>query len=366
MRHKKNRLLFILKHREQTRDPSCWNYSDGGGHLSSGLYNSVRFIVDMLRSECVDAKLVHVVDNNQIDREVKQYNPTHVFIEAFWVVPEKFDVLMPLHKNVKWIVRNHSKSEFLASEGIAFGWGIEYLKRGIELTCNSLEEVNDWRKIAVGHRLDPCLVTYTPNYYPLEETGWWIFEGIEAAQKYRHSSYKTTGHIDIGCFGAIRPLKNHVNQAIAAIDFADDIKAKLRFHINASRIEGQAAPIYKNLCSIFEGAGPHKLVQHDWMDHDRFRHVLKKMEIVMQVTFSETFNIVAADALSVGTPVVGSNQLPWLPKESTVDPNNVEAISQTLRRTWKNLPWGVDVALQQKSLKRYSKTSKQIWLERFK
>lgn len=364
--NKKNRILFVLKHREQTNDPNCWNYSEGGGHLSSGLYNSVRFLVDMLNENCVDAKLVHVIDNNQIDREVTKYKPTHVIVEAFWVVPEKFDVLMKLHKNVKWIVRNHSKSEFLASEGIAFGWGIEYLKRGIELTCNSPEEVADWKKIAVGHRLNPNLVTYTPNYYPIEETGWFVFEAIEAANKYRHSSYKETGHIDIGCFGAIRPLKNHVNQAIAAIDFADDIKAKLRFHINCSRIEGQAAPIYKNLTSLFKGSNPHTLVEHTWLDHYEFRKLLRRMEIVSQVTFSETFNIVAADAVSVGTPVIGSDQLPWLDKDYTVNPNSVEKISQAYRRVWHNLPWGTDVAFQQKGLKQYSRNSRAIWLDRFK
>src|SRR6516165_3286534 len=102
--HHKPRILFILKHRGFGAY-GCWNYSDNGGHLSSGLYNSVRFVVDMLNDNDIEAKMVDVIDNNCIDREVTKFKPTHVIIEAFWVVPEKFDILRPLHPKVKWIVR---------------------------------------------------------------------------------------------------------------------------------------------------------------------------------------------------------------------------------------------------------------------
>jgi hypothetical protein len=356
---KKPRILFILKDR-QTGLPGEWNYcTEPGQRLSSGLYNSVRFIVDMLKDNDVEAKLVHVVDNNGIDKEVHQYKPTHVIIEAYWVVPEKFDVLMRLHPKVKWIVRDHSKTEFLASEGIAFGWTLEYMKRGIEISCNSLEAVADMRKLAVGCGFNPNLVTYSPNYYPL-------YESYNPAPKQEgHQVFTHSGWIDIGCFGAIRPLKNNVNQAIAAIDFANDIGGKMRFHINSTRVEGMASPILKNIREIFARTKIHQLVEHEWMDHHDFRHMLKRMEIVSQVTFSETFNIVAADAVSVGVPVVGSAQIPWLQNHSVADPNSVESISRRYRSVWKDTEWGYFPHQQYHSLLKYSQTSKDVWMARF-
>jgi hypothetical protein len=81
------RLLFILKKRGDF-------YGSGTG-LSSGLVNSAQFIVDMLMNHGVDAYLAVVEDNNSIDRWVSSVHPTHVIIEAFWVVPEKFYEQLP-------------------------------------------------------------------------------------------------------------------------------------------------------------------------------------------------------------------------------------------------------------------------------
>ena len=228
----KKRILFILKSRE-----SDWGYS---GSKESGLSNSVRFVVEMLNENGIEAKAVEVPDNNCIDREVTSYKPTHVIIEAFWVVPEKFDVLKPLHPNVKWIVRDHSDTPFAANEGILFGWTIDYLRRGVEVMCNSLRAITDMAILAISDGIDPCNVTYGPNVYPVPRL-------CDMQPHERRNDV-----VNIGCFGAIRPLKNHMTQAIAAIAFAKSIGAKLRFHINATRVEGGGNPILKNLRQVFE------------------------------------------------------------------------------------------------------------------
>lgn len=358
--HSRNRILFVLKHRDAGM-PGCWNYSDNGGHLSSGLYNSVRFVVDMLNCEGIEAKLVHVIDNNAIDREVTLFRPTHVVVEAYWVIPEKFEVLRKLHPKVKWLVRNHSKSEFLANEGIAFGWTLDYLKYGITVACNSKDATADMLNLARAAKV-PQNVVYLPNYYPLESDGPVFDWRRDVLNKF--AKFKT---VDIGCFGAIRPLKNHVNQALAAIDFAEDVGAKLRFHINSTRVEGNASPILNNLRGIFARLDKqHTLVEHSWMDHEDFLDMLPKMEIVSQVTFSETFNIVAADAVSKGVNVVGSPEIPWLPEDLQADPSSVESISRHMRKVWKEIPNGVYQAKARKELCGYSKQSKYVWVKTFK
>src|SRR6185312_14609414 len=271
----KNRLLFILKNRESGSYGS-WAYSPCGESLSSGLSNSVHFLVDMLNDNGIDAKVVTVKDNNDIDREVSKHKPTHVIIEAFWVVPEKFDVLKRLHPRVTWIARNHSKSEFLANEGIAFGWLMEYMKRGVKIACNSTDSFNDILILAKTLDIPRWwdAVMYLPNHYPLHrfnEWEQWFFDLTD---------YRTSARIDIGCFGAIRPLKNHMNQALAAICFADSIKGHLHFHVNGNRIEGSGEQILRNLRGLFDGLPHHHLVEHVWLGHAEFKKLVGRMDIV--------------------------------------------------------------------------------------
>jgi hypothetical protein len=50
----------------------------------------------------------------------------------------------------------------------------------------------------------------------------------------------------------------------------------------------------------------------------------------MQCSFSETFNIVAADATDAGVPVLGSKEIVWLTDCMKADPTNVEDITEKL------------------------------------
>jgi hypothetical protein len=79
----------------------------------------------------------------------------------------------------------------------------------------------------------------------------------------------------------------------------------------------------------------HKLVVHEWVNHKDFIKLVKTMDIGMQVSYSETFNIVAADFISQGVPVVISKELPW-GREGIADCSDVNNISNTLIETWFN------------------------------
>ena len=114
---KQSKILFILKIKQNYGATN--DYSIG---LSTGLYNSAQFMNEMLIDGGFDSQMVSVIDNNDIDREVTLHKPTHVIIEALWVVPSKFEVLCKLHPNVKWVIRLHSEIPFLANEGMAMDW----------------------------------------------------------------------------------------------------------------------------------------------------------------------------------------------------------------------------------------------------
>jgi len=204
----KCKFLFILKRRVETVEEQTVLYSYC---LSTGLLNSVRFIVNMLNDNDIEANYVEVVDNNDIDREVSKYKPTHVVIEAFWVVPEKFDLLKKLHPKVKWIIRNHSELPFLANDSSATGWALQYIqKKNVYVASNSNKSYEDILNMAtavVGKKAAEDKIVYMPNYY--------VMEPAEYIEK---PPMKDT--INVGCFGAIRPFKNHITQVSAAIKFA--------------------------------------------------------------------------------------------------------------------------------------------------
>jgi hypothetical protein len=348
----KNRILFILKINENY---GVEHHSHIG--LSTGLYNSCRFMTDMLEEDNIDSKMVVVNDNNDIDREVNNYNPSHVIIEALWVVPSKFNVLVKLHPNAKWIIRLHSEIPFLANEGMAMKWLGDYSEHeNVIIGCNSpqttkdikfyLSHRNGWNKKSTNQK-----VIYLPNFYP---------------QKFKCKKLdKSKTTIDIACFGAIRPLKNHLIQAIAAIQFADKINKKLNFHINL-RIQQKGEPIYNNLIGLFkhlEHKG-HNLIVHKWSTREEFLNLCSTMDLGMQVSLNETFNIVAADIISQGVPLVPSKEIPWASQHFVSHQTNTSEIFETLYRTYKYSR--INVCLNQILLKLYTNKSRKVWIKYFK
>jgi len=350
---RKTKILFVLKRRA---DYNAELHS--AKTLSTGLYNSVNFMNKMLIRENIESKLVVVADNNEIDKHVTTYNPTHVIIEALWVVPTKFDILQKLHPTVTWIIRLHSDTPFIAGEGIAMDWIGEYSGfRNVIIACNSpkiLEEVrtyvrirNDWTLSNTHNR-----VIYLPNYYP-------------TTYKKKKFNYDKD-HIDIACFGAIRPLKNHLLQALAALQFADSQDKKLKFHINGGRIEMKGDAVLNNLKSLFEQLADngHQLIFHEWAPRDEFLKICAQMDIGLQVSLSETFNIVSADLISQGVPIVGSVEIPWLVKYSQADPVKADDIALKLQAAYEHPR--INVWMNQRGLTQYTDKTKHIWVKYFK
>ena len=54
------------------------------------------------------------------------------------------------------------------------------------------------------------------------------------------------------------------------------------------------------------------MVEHKWYSHYEFKDLISRMDLGLQVSFNETFNIVAADMVSEGIPVIGSDEIAWL------------------------------------------------------
>lgn len=330
------KVLFVLKN-----EP---DYSYGyGGKKSSGLYNSALFVSNMLNASGVVSQVSIVADNNDIDHEVFVFKPTHVIIEALWVVPSKFAILRKLHPNVIWIVRIHSEIPFLALDGIAVDWIKQYVQLpNVFVATNSLRTKSDLEIVAGAD------IVYLPNYYPL---------GFLAPKKTNIQK-----SINIGCFGAVRPFKNQLTQAIAAYGYAERNKLALTFHINSSRIEQNGDNVLKNVRALFAGS-PYSLVEHTWFDHAAFLTALQALDLVMTVSFTETFSIVTADAVSQGIPIVTSPEVNWTNEAIQADPTSIVDIQAKIAKALKPMFFKNIAASNQKRLAAYSNNSKDIWLD---
>ena len=339
--------------------------------ISFGLVNSAKFIANQFdkanenkkgydnnhhgapafaSSRCdVECKVVMVVDANGIDKEIALYKPTHVVIHALWVTPHKLEELVKKWNKVYWIIRVHSKIPFLANEGIAFNWLCKY-KEIMRVYSNLIvsgnnEPFNDDLEETMGLN-----TVYLPNIYCPD-----IYDD-EAPIK---SIWKREDVIDIGCFGALRPMKNHMNQAVAAVKFAKKIGKIVNFHVNADRIEQNGEQVIKNLRSYFGCIPDHQLVEHAWMSHKDFIGLVKQMDMGMQVSFSESFNIVSADFVWNDIPMVMGKDIDWSPAIFAADPNSTDDMVCKMKWAWYGR-WGLQ-RLSKNALERYNEDAFRIW-----
>ena len=348
-----SKVLFLLK-RKENFDPGV----DTHIGITTGLYNSATFMKDMLNNQNIPAELEICIDNNCIDRLVTKHRPKFAIIEALWVVPSKFAILQKLHPTVTWIIRIHSEMPFMAGEGSAMDWIGDYSNcKNVVIACNAprmLGEIrrylchkNDWTPDETNSK-----VIYLPNYYPKD---------------FISKSYEPINDtIKIGCFGAIRPLKNHLLQAHAALEFAKHVNKKLEFHINSNRLEMKGDSVLNNLHGLFQhmACKGHQLIGHLWAPREQFLKICAEMDLGMQVTFSETFNIVGADVISQGVPLVGSNEIPWSDDRWNADPANSEDIFNKLVAIHNN-PLN-NVIDHQLGIVRYDEETITVWTNYFK
>lgn len=317
--------------------------------VTSGLYNSSQFVSNFLGKCGVETKLVSVADGNSVDKEVTLFNPDIIVLEALWVTPAKLQELINIkrHQHRRWVIRVHSKAPFLANEGMATSWIRDYTRIQTDkvfIAPNTEELTLQFKSVFPNGNF-----LHLPNLYEDEKvkSEW---------------SGRTPGVVNVGCFGAIRPMKNQYLQAMAAIDFSNQHKLKLRFHINSSRKEQSGENALKNIRVLFQDS-KHELVEHNWYHHKDFLRVASTMDFGCQVSFSESFNIVTADFVSQKVPIVVCDDIEWMPSLMMVSPTEWKRISTKMGFAyWFRKPIGF---IQKLYLKWYLIKAEWIWLNKF-
>lgn len=237
---------------------------------------------------------------------------------------------------IKAYVHVHSSYPFLSQEPISSRYirDCELFKIGI--IFNSQNALNCYQSENN---------TFLENIYNFEPQSPKIFKG---------------NTINIGCHGSLRHMKNVPLQAIAAMGFANKNNLKLRFHINSTRDDGESSAVIQNIRHIFYNSG-HEIVNIDWLNHESFKaYCFKEIDLGLQVSLSETFNIVSADYCSMGIPIVVSSEVKWCDKMSVSEYSDINKIIDKMEFSLNN---PVLVKRNQELLLAHSERATSSWLK---
>lgn len=251
----------------------------------TGLTNCIDHIVRGVNG----VKSIQVQNLGQMVEIISRYSPKKVIFEALVVSKQVIEQIRGAFPNIQIFVHVHSHLPFLTEEGNGVMKINEYISMGVGVIYNCYEAWSCLKYLGVK------------NSYLLENI--YLFEQFTQLKE-------EDEFLDVACFGSLRSMKNQPMQAMAAIMAAESMNKKLRFHMNLGRNEGGNA-VRSTLTSIFDAFQQHELVRVDWMEQKEIIQYCRKMDLGMQLSMTESFNLVAADYTSAGIPMVVSNEIRW-------------------------------------------------------
>ena len=89
------------------------------------------------------------------------------------------------------------------------------------------------------------------------------------------------------------------------------------------------------------------------------------MHLGMQVSFSESFNIVTADLVTVGVPTIVSPAIYWMPQQFMANPTNLANIMNKLSYAAGSESWWFFKDIARRSLRKQAAIAAKIWINYF-
>jgi hypothetical protein len=238
---------------------------------------------------------------------------THVVVSAPWISTQDLAQMCAEFPDTRFAVNCHSNLGFLQADPNA----LRLVREGLELSratwnfrvAANCERLARWVEAAYGN---PCLCL--PNMYHLDQPA-------VPREPYR------CGTLRIGAFGATRTLKNLLTAAGAALEIANRRGADLEFWISSGRNEG-AGPVLDAVRQMMSGLAHVKLVENGWQTWPQFRQTVRHMHLLLQPSYTESFNVVTADGIAEGVPSVVSHAIDWAPSSWKAQVDDAEDIAR--------------------------------------
>lgn len=260
-------------------------------------------IAKVLRATGVEAHVWPVNSADDIEGALATLpTVTHLVISAPWVPTSDLQRLTLAHPNLQIALNIHSNVAFLGADlrGVTLIREALALSRGtwnFKVAANS-DKGKRW--LEQVYRV-PCLLL--PNLYDLSDM----------APRYSRPLWMPGEVLRVGIYGAVRPLKNAVTGAGAVLELAAVLKAQVELHLSAGRSEGGGAGIRQVIGELYRDLPWAKVIDDPWTTWPNFRQQVSHMHLLIQVSHTESFNMVTADGVAEGVPSVVSTAIPWAP-----------------------------------------------------
>ena len=157
------------------------------------------------------------------------------------------------------------------------------------------------------------------------------------------------GALRLGLFGACRLLKNGLTGAASAASLAATLRVPTELYVSE---KNQA------MAELCEDTPNIKLIVTGWMPWAKFRQLVGSMHLLLQPSFTESFNVVTADGVHQGVPSVVSDAIDWAPARWQANPDDAEDLVRVAQYLLKT-PQAVDDGRQ--ALATYVAQGVQAW-----
>ncbi|HTW58862.1 MAG TPA: glycosyltransferase [Terriglobales bacterium] len=245
-------------------------------------------------------ELLALLDGDRETATLAHHVPiSHVVVSAPWIPTQQLSLMAHKYPDVQFTVLSHSNVGFLQADPRAIallreGADLERARPNFHIAANS-RALRNWWQAAYQ---TPMLLL--PNMYP-----------FEAARGRRTWS---GGTLRIGCFCAIRPYKNVLTAAAAALEVGVRLRASdLEFWMSGGRTEG-GGTMAEAIHQMYVNVPRAKVVRNDWESWPQFLGTVGSMDLLIQPSYTETFNMVTADGIARGVPSVVGEAIAWAPK----------------------------------------------------
>lgn len=243
---------------------------------------------------------------------------THVVVSAPWIPTSMWAQICAMYPEIRFAMNCHSNVGFLQADSN----GIQLIREGLDLetgTHNFHVAANSERMCHFVHDAygDEC--TYLPNLYYIGQ-----HDGLPRPP-WNHSG----GVLKIGIFGATRSLKNILSAVGACIIISRKLKAQTEIWISTGREDSRdVGVILRAVENLTANLPSLNVMKASWSSWPKFRKIVGAMHLLMQPSYTESFNMVTADGVSQGVPSVVSNAITWAPSEWRADVDDVESIAR--------------------------------------
>lgn len=245
---------------------------------------------------------------------------SHVVIGALWIPTAALAKCARMFPDTKFVVTCHSNVAFLSIEPNAVrllreGAALQAELHNFSIAGNS-RKFTHWMTAAYGAH---CL--YLPNLYYMDS-------GTNTAPR-RTPWASRGGPIKIGMFGATRMLKNFPGGVAACVQLAQELCADVQIWVNSGREDGPKS-LLDTARRMVEGLPNASLHFFPWAPWPVFRTWVGGMDVGCMPSFTESFNMVTADAVHQGVPSAVGSAVSWTPPEWQCDADSTVSIVRTL------------------------------------